>query len=226
MYVIVKGSPLFRLWTLSYLLVIFLDIPFFLSPFIVILIELYSRVKIFGDIGNDLLLDFEDPLQRVEFPLFPLLSLHLSFCHITVSNGTSLVQRWTRKLPGARNPEHSSDKNLSPYCLLQGPVATVYPQCTYFRSLQPTVVFITLHNYQLSGLHILQQYLHPSILKGLLCGIVLLKVQHMGKKKRHVINVIRISHVCVGFMSRDFFLIESIEREPNYILGHVLVFSQ
>lgn len=26
-------------------------------------------------------------------------------------------------------------------------------------------------------------------------------------------------------MSRDFFLIESIEREPNYILGHVLVFS-
>lgn len=76
-------------------------------------------------------------------------------------------------------------------------MATVYPQCTYFLSLQPTIVFITLHNYQLSGLHILQQHLHPSILKGLLCGIVLLKIQHMGKKKRHVINVIRISHVCV-----------------------------
>jgi len=55
-----------------------LCIPGINPPFIVI--ELYSLVKVLGDVGSGLLLGFEDPLQRVEFPLFPLLSLHFSFC--------------------------------------------------------------------------------------------------------------------------------------------------
>ena len=50
-----------------------------------------------------------------------------------------------------------------------------------------------------------------SILKGLLHGIVLLKMQHMEKKKRHVIIVIIISHI-YRIMSHDFFKLKALKE--------------
>ena len=52
-----------------------------------------------------------------------------------------------------------------------------------------------------------------SILKGLLHGIVLLKMQHMEKKKRHVIIVIIISHIYrERIMIHDFFKLKALKE--------------